>query len=234
MPKRTSCCTIPRTRDPQRGSAHFTAAAARPPLLADHAWVVDSVVCSSWLPYPLSWCGEGSSFGYPFINKCPTSGFDLSSRMFQHIYGELAPREPAIDGNLRILPQRRYFPANCTSAQVGMDESAYIYVPRPCVNDVASCRVHVAYHGCGVQRGVMGPNWATHIGLLEWAETNALLVLFPQANTAVDAAACWDWTGETGPEFDTREGLQLTTVANMLRDLPHIVSNSSTAPVSAV
>ena len=154
--------------------------------------------------------------------------------MLRHIYGELAPREPAIDGNLRTLPQRRYFPANCTSAQVGMDESAYIYVPRPCVDDVASCRVHVAYHGCGVQRGVMGPNWAAHIGLLEWAETNALLVLFPQANTAVDAAACWDWTGETGTEFDTREGLQLTTVANMLRDLPHIVLNGSTAPVPAV
>ena len=190
---------------------------------ADHAWIVDDFVCSSPLPYPISWCGACGSFGYPYINKCNASGFDLSSAMLRHTYGALAPRTPAIQAHLLTLRQRPYFPANRT----GMDESAFIYVPRAFVADVSACRVHVAYHGCGVQRGVMGPNWAAHIGLLEWAEANALLVLFPQADTTVDWAACWDWTGETGAGFDTRDGLQLATVAGMLRDLQRIVSNGT-------
>ena len=55
-----------------------------------------------------------------------------------------------------------------------------------------------------------------------YAEANSLVILYPQS-IAGDAnpvgGGCFDWAGATGPQFDTRSGLQLQFVLQMMTDL---------------
>ena len=58
-------------------------------------------------------------------------------------------------------------------------------------------------------------------GLPAYAEANEMVLLYPQSakfnNPASDA--CWDWYGATTPLFDTKEGVQITFVLEMIRQL---------------
>ena len=59
---------------------------------------------------------------------------------------------------------------------------------------------------------------ARHAGFSEWAESNAIILVFPAAHASVNYG--WDWTGAVvGPLFDTKHGAQLQTVIAMLSDL---------------
>jgi len=65
------------------------------------------------------------------------------------------------------------------------------------------------------------------LGFIEWAEGSGVVLVFPQASSTQDAAGCWDWTGKTGPLFDTKQGVQLATVAALVADLPNILLSQS-------
>jgi hypothetical protein len=56
--------------------------------------------------------------------------------------------------------------------------------------------------------------------LPDYAETNDMVVVYPQT---ADGGGCWDWWGATGEAFDTHEGLQLKVVLNMMIDLPQLL-----------
>ena len=46
----------------------------------------------------------------------------------------------------------------------------------------------------------------------DWAEANRVVVLHPRVRYTEypqENAACWDWEGNTGPFFDTHDGLQI-------------------------
>jgi len=137
---------------------------------------------------------------------------------------------------MRVISQKKYIPCgagrpktNCTTPySVGLDAEAFAYVPAGCAADVLKCRVHVAYHGCGVQKELMGAGWARHVGLTQWAESNRIVLLFPQTqSTDLEGPGntdshdgCWDWTGQlTGADFDTLSGPQIATVIAVLADL---------------
>ena len=45
-------------------------------------------------------------------------------------------------------------------------------------------------------------------------------------------ADCWDWSGETGAAFDTREGAQLSAVIAMVQGLDRIVNAGVPMPSS--
>jgi poly(3-hydroxybutyrate) depolymerase len=55
-------------------------------------------------------------------------------------------------------------------------------------------------------------------GLNRWADVHDVVVLYPQTRATympLNPKACWDWWGYSGPDYDTRKGVQLRAIANM-------------------
>ena len=87
----------------------------------------------------------------------------------------------------------------------------------------ATCRVHVAFHGCQQTDALIGDRFRTETGYNRWADTNDLIVLYPQAHrTLVNPNACWDWWGYDDAQHATRNGRQMAAVRAMLDRLAGI------------
>jgi hypothetical protein len=66
----------------------------------------------------------------------------------------------------------------------------------------------------------IGDAFPTLTGYIRWADTNALIVLYPQAHpTPNNSIACWDWWGYDDPAYATRTGRQMAAVRAMLQRL---------------
>jgi hypothetical protein len=63
----------------------------------------------------------------------------------------------------------------------GLADTGYVYVPATC-SAVDPCRLHVAFHGCGMAASwaAMNTSFALHAGYAPWADANGIVVLFPQ------------------------------------------------------
>jgi len=202
---------------------------------AAHVWSVDDGDCTCgacWLQNatgltPRPCCN---------VNNCE---FDLSGAMLAKFYGAdaLRPRTTASAHHLRWVEQWRYLPATAdrNASASTMLRWAPVYVPQKCAADVDACRVHVNYHGC--MDKPRGPTingwldrllWVRNIQLNEYAEANAIVILYPQAAGSIDIGeGCFNWASyEDDPLFDTRLGVQLNTVVNVLNDLKHALNHS--------
>ena len=134
-------------------------------------------------------CGE---MGGDFINAC---GYDAAGALLQHLYGPLEPPVPTRENGLRALEQATLVPAGASFADTG-----YVYLPSSCEQDVAACRLHIAFHGCRQGQEFIGERFAMAAGFNEWAEGNGIVVLYPQVNASLlNPQGCWDWWGYTGP-----------------------------------
>jgi poly(3-hydroxybutyrate) depolymerase len=58
--------------------------------------------------------------------------------------------------------------------------------------------------------------FARDAGYNEWAESNRLLVLYPQVASSkvapMNPLGCWDWWGYTDENYATQTGLQIAAV----------------------
>lgn len=63
-------------------------------------------------------------------------------------------------------------------------------------------------------------------GLAAYAEGSGLVVVHPQAMMDGPQTGCWDWSGATGADFDTRRGVQLSVVRAMVEGWQALVSSS--------
>ena len=80
--------------------------------------------------------------------------------------------------------------------------------------------MHVAYHGCSQGRAAAGDAFIRQSGFANWADANALIILYPEAAaSAVNPQGCWDWWGYTGADYLTREAPQIRIVHAMLLEL---------------
>ena len=127
----------------------------------------------------------------PYINDCD---YDAAGELLKHLLGPLKP--PAKPGPVLEFDQ------------------GYVYVPKACEKE--RCRVHVAFHGCR-QSGARFPREA---GYNRWAESNLLIVLYPQVGSSFwNPQGCWDWWGYTNADYATRDGVQIRAVWKMLERL---------------
>ncbi len=165
--------------------------------------------------------------GEPFINNC---GFDAAGELLAWIYGDLNPkRTGALDGSFVEFSQSEFI-ANPESH--GMWPTGWAYVPASCQGG-APCKVHVVFHGCkqypgasfpGGPGGEMRDTYVRNTGYNEWADTNDLIVLYPQANAMVvgtrlprtNPFGCWDWWGYDDANYATASGRQVAAVKAML------------------
>lgn len=157
----------------------------------------------------------------PFVNDCD---FDAAGRLLAHIHGPLAPPAAAPAGRLVAFDQREFAGGNAFAASLA--DTGFVYVPRAC--EQGGCRVHVAFHGCRQSAQAIGETFVRDAGYNRWADTNRLVVLYPQTlarrgwslgargGFVMNPNGCWDWWGYTGPLYATKAGPQIRAVRAML------------------
>ena len=77
----------------------------------------------------------------------------------------------------------------------------------------------MALHGCLQGGGVDGSAFARLSGYNEWAESNGIVVLYPQIEATtmpLNPYGCWDWWGYDGDAYDTRDGRQVRALVAMI------------------
>ena len=152
----------------------------------------------------------------PYINDCD---YDQAGALLAHIYRELNPPSAAPEGAMIAFDQSAFL-ADPTAH--GLGGTGHAYVPSSCAQG-ATCRVHIAFHGCQQTDALIGDRFRTETGYNRWADTNEVIVLYPQAHrTPVNPNACWDWWGYDDAGYATRNGRQMAAVRAMLDRLAGI------------
>ncbi|CAJ1359973.1 unnamed protein product [Effrenium voratum] len=116
----------------------------------------------------------------------------------------------------------------------GLWKFALVYVPTGCEARVLECRIHVNYHGCIRKRLKRRRLWATSIDLNEYAESNDIVVVYPQAAGSPRVGnGCWNWGDSKDDQyFDTRRSMQIGTVMNLLKNLPDALQDAELVDLS--
>ncbi|MCW7539234.1 hypothetical protein OOT46_15425 [Aquabacterium sp. A7-Y] len=199
--QRDSVVPTPVTEALERFLRHFVPPSQirfRNNVAAEHAMVTDR------------YGGACGARGRPYIKNC---GFDLAGELLQHLYGPLAPpRDGPLTGELRSFDQQPF------ARDAALGPSGRLFVPPGCGAAASGCRLHVVFHGCGQNLAVVGEQYVRETGYNRWAETNRIVVLYPQ--TGADAPkACWDWWGYTGPLHARKAGPQIAAIRAMVERL---------------
>ena len=115
----------------------------------------------------------------------------------------------------------------------GLAVRGVLYTPTACrraspaAKAAAACKLHINLHGCNMAEDRLGLRYVQNAGFAEWAETNRLVVLFPQTGGNYTdplsgfswVANCWDNYGFTGLDYAERTGPMMAPVHRMLRHL---------------
>ena len=146
--------------------------------------------------------------------------------------------------NLIAVQQAQFLPNGSSLRSALLDDTGFVYVPSRCratqgseaaapnaeggrhlgwstVRPLfsAACRIHVHYHPCGGSWRVLSLSYMLENALPAYAETNDLVLLYPQSSAGGDnpvGNGCFDWFGATGEAFDSRSSVQINTVLNMM------------------
>ncbi|WP_363345902.1 polyhydroxybutyrate depolymerase [Methylocystis echinoides] len=164
--------------------------------------------------------------GEPFIDDC---NLDAAGAILAQIYGKLNPRNAQESGRYIQFDQKEFLPDGDARGH-SLSDAGYAYVPTACAEE--SCRVHVAFHGCRQQVDAIGDRFYKHAGYNRWADTNHIIVLYPQTisrwgwgwpfytfNFRWNPNACWDWWGYDGGEYHTKSGTQIQAIWGMVARL---------------
>ena len=155
----------------------------------------------------------------PYIDQCKVKSrvYDQPQAVLRHIYGPLKPAMATLSATVTPFDQREF-----GNASTGLDNIGFVYVPKACdaATGTGSCAVHVVFHGCKQGASVVGSDVYGSVGYNRWADSNHLIVLYPQvvASQAFPSnpEGCWDWWGYTGLNFQVRSGVQLAAVKAMV------------------
>jgi hypothetical protein len=164
-------------------------------------------------------CNSSSS---PFVSNC---GYDGAKAALSKFYGTLIARNnsPA-PGNYLQFDQAAF------TGNPGMSGSGWAYVPTNCAAG-SQCKLHVVLHGCQQNHNMIGDRFVKNTGYSRWADTNGIVLLFPQ--TKADAVSrstaasgslpnpngCWDWIGWYGSTFARKAGTQMAALKAMVDHL---------------
>jgi len=151
--------------------------------------------------------------GSPYINNC---GYDGAGQLLQWLYGSLSARnDGAPGGSMLEFDQSEFLPQPTLH---GMAASGYLYLPPGCDGSGAGCRLHVIFHGCLQDPTHIGRTFVDHSGYIAWADSNRIVLLFPQAAPLplTNPRACWDWFSYDDPRYATKAGRQMAAIKRML------------------
>ena len=163
-------------------------------MAAGHGWIspLGQVLCAAQLS--------------PYVNNC---FIDPQQTFLTMFHGPLNPkRTGALSGTFLAVDQGE-FVAGGDPAAYSLDANAWLYVPASCARGEL-CKVHVSYHGCAMGYSRIGDQFIRTAGINEWADTNHMLVLYPQvvATAPLNGSGCWDWYAYTNADFAKKSGVQ--------------------------
>jgi len=173
----------------------------------------------------------------PYINN---GGFMQSHQILRHIYPGLNPPATALSGELLRFDQRPFLGPE--PARASMGEVGFLYVPRAVKAGERRARgVHIVLHGCKqgysyveyvsgraavADQPPYGSRYVVTTGYNQMAESNDLIVLYPQAraedsNLVQNPNGCWDWWGYTSPDpaapdYYSKDAVQIRAIHGML------------------
>ncbi len=160
----------------------------------------------------------------PYVNQCSVGGqlYDQPQAILTRIYGPLQPKAATLSSAPIPFDQTEF-----TLGVTDMAKTGYVYVPAACAQGGAGkCAVHVVFHGCTQSADQVGDMVYAKVGYNEWADSNRIIVLYPQVDAQANAFApgynpegCWDWWGYSGLNFQTQAGPQLSAVRAMVQRL---------------
>jgi poly(3-hydroxybutyrate) depolymerase len=160
-------------------------------------------------------CNENTD---PYIDQC---GYDQAGIVLQHIYGALnPPNRGRLTGTTKSFDQSIYSKPDDTDT-LSLGDTGYVFIPKDC-EEGGKCRVHIALHGCKQDAGDIGRRFVDDTGYNSWADTNHLIVLYPQTKSSLflpsNPEACWDWWSYVNHQdsYVTKSGSQIRAIKAML------------------
>jgi len=176
-------------------------------------------------------CNNSAS---PYISNC---GFDGAKAALSKFYGTLNARNDApAAGNYIEFDQSAFINSN-----PGMATNGWLYVPANC-RAGAVCKLHVVLHGCAQNYATIGDKYLKNTGYARWADTNSIIVLFPQTKNdstyrtttasgwLANSGGCWDWLGWYGSNFAQKTGTQMSAIKTMVDKVSAGASGAGTLP----
>lgn len=158
-----------------------------------------------------------STTGTPYINNC---GFMQAHVLLRHLYPDrTAKASDKATGQLIQFDQKAFVRDPGSS----MDDDAWVYIPDAC--RAGGCAVHVAFHGCHQGATAIQARFYKHAGYNELADSNRLIVLYPQAHTSqgrpFNPRGCWDFWGYSNGDrphdtFVSRNAPQMAAIMAMV------------------
>lgn len=166
-------------------------------------------------------CGASEA---PFINRC--GELDAAGELLGHLLGPLHAPAQAPSGKIVTFDQRPFVAGQAIDASLA--DEGYAWLPQACRN--GGCRVHIVFHGCRQSAAELGQRFVKNAGYNAWADSNRLIVLYPQIAPRSGLApgswtwrynpkGCWDWWGYSGSDYLTRAGVQIQAVRAMIERL---------------
>ena len=151
-------------------------------------------------------CGSTAS---PYINDCD---FDLAGEILKQLHGPLNARNNGtLSGTFTEFDQGAFVSGH------GMAATGWVYVPQSC-SAGAVCKLHVVFHGCQQNTALVGQQYVRNTGYNRWADTNGIVVLYPQTSTQA-TNSCWDWWGYDNANYAKKSGPQMAAVRAMMTTL---------------
>ncbi len=189
--------------------------------LAAHGWES---------PYGSASCGQSQS---PYIVKCnqgvddrkaidpaDTRPYDSEQVWLTSWLGKLSPKNTGGPRGTLLSYAQSEFSAGTDAAGISLDSAGFIYVPKDCQAG-AVCGLLLALHGCNESYSAVGKSFIQDAGINQWADTNHLIVLYPQAKSSGPSGGnpqgCWNWWGYLNdPDYATRSGAQMQALHAMV------------------
>lgn len=170
----------------------------------------------------LGYGADCASSDAPYIGNCD---YDAAGAMLEALYGVL--HDPA-ESTSQVLPFNQQ-QAAAPYAQ-GLAAEGYAYIPKDCAEG-RPCSLHISFHGCNQHSSAVGDTFAQKSGLNRWAESNRIVVLYPQIAPSqaspMNPQGCWDWWGYTDAQYATLDGQQINAMVQMIS---HVAGVDTSVP----
>ncbi len=151
----------------------------------------------------------------PFIGNCD---YDAAGKMLKTLLGNLQKPASELSGHVIEFNQTEL----AGDAANTLAETGYAYIPNTC-KEGTECKVHISFHGCNQYADAIGKEYVEKAGFNEWADTNNLVVIYPQTRKSMfmplNPQGCWDWWGYTAAGYATAEGPQVKAVMTIIEKL---------------
>jgi poly(3-hydroxybutyrate) depolymerase len=170
-----------------------------------------------------------SSF-IPYINNC---GIDAEQTFLTNFYGNLNPKSTGTLTGSYIQFDQNSFISGGNANSYSMDSMGWLFVPQNCANGQV-CRLVVALHGCLQYQGIIQQQFVQKSGINEWADTNNIIVLYPQATSSSSGnpLGCWDWWGYSSSGYALKSAPQMKAIMAMVTQITSGYKASTGVPAA--